>query len=84
MELSLFILTCISLLVSSEIVKYPQPSIYPKSGNYILTVNNTQIYPVAYSGYDYVQLSMSQGYATKFTVTALKESTVGVQFFGAS
>lgn len=34
------------------------------------------MYTVAYAGYDYVQLSMSEGYPTEFRITALNEEKI--------
>jgi polygalacturonase len=63
-------------LVSGAVVSYPRPSVYNKSAKYSLKVNGTYMYTVSYAGYDYVQLSMDQGYATEFRVAAVQETSI--------
>ncbi|RDL32393.1 Glycoside hydrolase family 28 protein [Venustampulla echinocandica] len=76
MKLFLIILMCMSLLASGKVVGYERPSIYPKSGMYSLWVNSTAMQIVAYSGYDYVQLSMSEGYPTEFRLRVIPGGNV--------
>jgi polygalacturonase len=63
-------------LVSGAVVSYPRPDIYNKSAKYSLKVNGTYMYTVSYAGYDYVQLSMDQGYATEFRIAAVQETSI--------
>lgn len=57
-------------------MSYPRPDIYNKSAKYSLKVNGTYMYTVSYAGYDYVQLSMDQGYATEFRIAAVQETSI--------
>ncbi|RDL42475.1 Glycoside hydrolase family 28 protein [Venustampulla echinocandica] len=70
------LLSCLSVLVSGAAVSYPRPSIYDKSAKYTLKVNGTYMYTVSYAGYDYVQLSMDQGHATEFRISAPTETSI--------
>ncbi|KAH8703770.1 pectin lyase-like protein [Talaromyces proteolyticus] len=60
------LLSCIH--VDAAFISYPRPSIYSKSAHFSLKVNGTYAYTVSYDGYDYVQLSMDEGYATEFRI----------------
>lgn len=71
----LFILLCLSA-VSATVVSYPRPSIYEPSDTYALRVNGVFQYTVSYSGYDYVQISMSEGEPTEFSVRANHETSI--------
>lgn len=59
-----------ALLASSTIISYPRPSIYAKSNTYALRVNGVFQYTVNYAGYDYVQISMTEGEPVEFSVRA--------------
>ncbi|QKX62789.1 uncharacterized protein TRUGW13939_09954 [Talaromyces rugulosus] len=64
-------LAILALLISSihaSFVSYPRPSIYDKSAHFSLKVNGTYAYTVSYAGYDYVQVSMDEGYDTEFRI----------------
>ena len=63
-------------ITSGKFVGYPRPSIYEKSAHFSLKVNGTDMYTVGYAEYDYVQLSMDEGYSTEFRVGLLDESSV--------
>ena len=54
--------------VCGDYVGYPRPSVYNKLAHFSLTVNGTYMYTVSYAGYDYVQLSMDEGYLTEFRI----------------
>ncbi|CRG91875.1 hypothetical protein PISL3812_08929 [Talaromyces islandicus] len=61
----------LALLIASihaSFVSYPRPSIYNKSAHFSLKVNGTYTYTVSYAGYDYVQVSMDEGYETEFRI----------------
>ena len=68
-----------SLLVAGvcgDYVSYPRPSIYTKSAHFSLKVNGTYMYTVNYAGYDYVQLSMDEGYSTEFRIAVTDQSSI--------
>ena len=73
---SLFILLCLSAIVSATVVSYPRPSIYDVSATYALKVNGVFRDTVSYFGYDYVQISMSDGQPLEFRDRGNEETTI--------
>jgi polygalacturonase len=69
-------LSLVDSLARGAAISYPRPSIYNKSGQYSLKVNGTYMNTVSYAGYDYVQISMSSGYATEFRIAATQETSI--------
>ncbi|KAK3215171.1 hypothetical protein GRF29_19g2469142 [Pseudopithomyces chartarum] len=55
-------------LVMSQWIDYDRPSIYSKSSQYTIKVNGTYAQTVTSDNYDYVQLSMAEGYPTEFRI----------------
>jgi len=76
MKIWLFSLLCFSVSVLGDVVSYPRPSIYNKSGNYTLKVNGVYQNTTSYVGYDYVHISMSEGETTEFRISAPTESSI--------
>jgi len=76
MKRSILCLLCVSAIASAEAVSYPRPSIYEKSANYTLKINGTYQYTTNYVGYDYVQISMSEGQPTGFRISAPTQSEI--------
>lgn len=72
---SLFMSLLFTLQCHAAVVSY-RPSLYTKSTTYTLKVNGTYQTTIAYTGYDYVQLSMDQGYSTQFVLTASNETSI--------
>jgi polygalacturonase len=62
--------------VSADAVSYPRPSIYDKSAHFSLKVNGTHMYTVSYAGFDYVHLSMDEGYPTEFRIAVTDQKSV--------
>ncbi|NEA34743.1 glycosyl hydrolase family 28 protein [Streptomyces sp. SID13031] len=60
----------------AQIDSYAQPSIYPRSPDYELTVNGRKIDVVDYPGYDYAHFSMGAGEAT-IAVRKLNNTNIG-------
>jgi hypothetical protein len=73
-----FLLLASSLLslVSAEWVDYDRPSIYSKSTQYTVKVNGTYAKTVSYTGYDYLQISMTEGPNTEFRVAIASGSAI--------
>jgi polygalacturonase len=76
MKNSLFGLLCLPAIVFGDVISYPRPSIYEKSGNYTLKVNGDYQNTTNYFGYDYVHISMSEGQDTEFRISAPTESSI--------
>jgi VCBS repeat-containing protein len=45
-----------------------RPSVYNKSAHFSVKVNGTYMYAVSNAVYDFVQLSMDEGYITEFRI----------------
>lgn len=63
-------------LTSAVVVSYPRPPIYNESAEYSVKVNGVPINTTSYAGYDYVQLSMTEGISTEFRITAMTETAI--------
>lgn len=71
-----FLVVALAAIVSGTVISYPRPTIYNKSAFYTLKVNGVYQYTVSYAGYDYVQISMSEGTATEFRISAPTVSSI--------
>ncbi|PVI00788.1 glycoside hydrolase family 28 protein [Periconia macrospinosa] len=66
----LFFAAVVLSVASAEWVGYDRPSVYSKSSQYTVKVNGTAAKTVDFidGGYDYVQLSMTEGFPTEFRI----------------
>ena len=76
LNLILHLLAIFIGLAQSTVITYPRPSIYQKSAHFSLSVNGTDIYTVSYAGYDYAQLTMTEGQETEFKITVTDASSI--------
>ncbi|KAH9437464.1 hypothetical protein MCOR27_007234 [Pyricularia oryzae] len=67
---------CLLTIANAKYVSYPRPSIYTKSAHFSLKVNGTYVNTTNYAGYDYVHISMDQGYRTEFRIAITDQPAI--------
>ncbi|KLU92222.1 hypothetical protein MAPG_11168 [Magnaporthiopsis poae ATCC 64411] len=69
-------LLCLATIANAKYVSYPRPPIYTKSAHFSLKVNGSYVNTINYAGYDYVHISMDQGYRTEFRIAITDQPAI--------